>query len=95
MVAGIGAIVCTGHRTAAGAVIMVGSMAVTMVGVVIMVGVDTLTMVMVMDMDTTIIIPVDGDGDMVVVVDTITTMPTKTNRLEEHTVKVAVHHLKA
>ena len=93
MVAGIGAIVCTGHRTAAGAVIMVGSMAVTMVGVVIMVGVDTLTMVMVMD--TTIIIPVDGDGDMVVVVDTITTMPTKTNRLEEHTVKVAVHHLKA
>jgi hypothetical protein len=76
---------------AAGAVIMVGSMAVTMVGV------DTLTMVMVMDMvmDTTIIIPVDGDGDMVVVVDTITTMPTKTNRLEEHTVKVAVHHLKA
>lgn len=94
MVAGIGAIVCTGHRTAAGAVIMVGSMAVTMVGVVIMVGVDTLTMVMDMVMDTTIIIPVDGDGDMVVV-DIITTMPTKTNRLEEHTVKVAVHHLKA
>lgn len=89
MVAGIGAIVCTGHRMAAGAVIMVGSMAVTMVGV------DTLTMVMDMVMDTTIIIPVDGDGDMVVVVDTITTMPTKTNRLEEHTVKVAVHHLKA